>query len=280
MKSAFIIGFCLGLFLLILITQVIAPEKVIIEPISLSQSLTVKGLDTTGFNMSYLSTDVNIELYKETTNILQQVSQSAIPEKESPNITITKLMDNVYKFEVKLKLDKATDVYNLVLISNQKITPSNLVNFGHHDYFLIYQQRFDYNDLIDMGLTIEEIFDENNPYELTLRISGFDKLGYEDGDEVVLDPTLSVAYQLSSVYYWQFEQDSCTCPYSPINWDVNMSQYCWLNFVCDIRNYNLTFYGTGNFTVNNTLYVNNINNLSAGMTMFLTQNATVFIKGI
>ena len=280
MKNTFIIGFCFGLFLLILLTQVIAPEKIINPIMILPTSLTIKALDTTSFNMSYLSTDINIEFYKEATNIFLQPIQSVIPEKENPNITITQQMDNVYKFEMKITLDKVTDIYNLVLTSNQKIIPSILVNSGHHDYFIIYQQKFDYNDLINMGLTIEEVFDENKPYELTLRISGFDKLGYKDGDDVILDPTLSAAYQLNSIYNWQFVKGSCACPFSPSNWDINMADYCWLNTVCDIRDYNISFYGTGNFTVNSTLYINNINNLSVDMTMFLTENATIYLKGV
>ena len=62
--------------------------------------------------------------------------------------------------------------------------------------------------------------------------------------------------------------DSCTCPFSAAAWSVNMADYCWLNSECDITGY-LTFYGIGNFTINSTLYVNEIKNLTANMTVWM-----------
>ena len=71
-------------------------------------------------------------------------------------------------------------------------------------------------------------------------------------------------------------EDTCICPSSPQNWSVNMADYCWLNSVCNISGYDLTFYGIGNFTVNSTLYVNEIKNLSSGMTVWMKPDGVIY----
>ena len=68
----------------------------------------------------------------------------------------------------------------------------------------------------------------------------------------------------------------CTCPSSPQNWNVNMANNCVLNSVCNITGYNLTFYGDGNFTVNNTLYVNELKNISSGMTVWMKPEGIIY----
>ena len=49
-----------------------------------------------------------------------------------------------------------------------------------------------------------------------------------------------------------------------------------INSLCNLTGYNLTFYGSGGFTLNNTLYVNEIKNLSSGMTMWVKPNGVVY----
>ncbi len=67
------------------------------------------------------------------------------------------------------------------------------------------------------------------------------------------------------------------CPSTPQNWNVAMSDYLWVNSLCNITGFNITFSGVGNFTVNSTIYVNQINNLSSNMTVFMTPNATIWM---
>ncbi len=71
-------------------------------------------------------------------------------------------------------------------------------------------------------------------------------------------------------------ENTCACPASPAAWDVNMADNCWLNSVCNITGYDLTLYGSGNFTVNSTLYVNELNNLSDGMTVWMKPDGLIY----
>jgi len=71
-------------------------------------------------------------------------------------------------------------------------------------------------------------------------------------------------------------QSFSTCPSTPQNWNVNMVDNLVINSLCNLTGYNLTFYGSGGFTLNNTLYVNEIKNLSSGMTMWVKPNGVVY----
>ena len=67
------------------------------------------------------------------------------------------------------------------------------------------------------------------------------------------------------------------CPSTPQNWEVSMGDYIWVNELCNLTGFNITFSGVGNFTVNATIYVNEIKNLSSGMTVFMKPNATMWV---
>ncbi|MDP2672040.1 MAG: LamG domain-containing protein, partial [Candidatus Daviesbacteria bacterium] len=73
--------------------------------------------------------------------------------------------------------------------------------------------------------------------------------------------------------------NSCTCPSSAANWAINMADVCLVSSICDITGYNITFSGTGNFTVNNDLTCDNIVGLTEGMTVFVQSEGNISIKG-
>ncbi len=70
------------------------------------------------------------------------------------------------------------------------------------------------------------------------------------------------------------------CPSAPQNWNVVMSDYFIVNSLCNLTGYNITFSGVGNFTVNSTIYVDQINNLSSNMTIWVKPNATMWMGKI
>jgi len=63
--------------------------------------------------------------------------------------------------------------------------------------------------------------------------------------------------------------DTCTCPSINTNWEVDMSDYCVLSTTCDLGTGNLTFTGTGNFTCNSVLNVNNMDQPGANQIMYV-----------
>ena len=70
---------------------------------------------------------------------------------------------------------------------------------------------------------------------------------------------------------------SAGCPSTPQNWNVVMSDDFWVNSLCNLTGYNITFSGAGNFTVNSTIYVNELNNLSSGMTVWMKPDGVMWM---
>ena len=68
-----------------------------------------------------------------------------------------------------------------------------------------------------------------------------------------------------------------SCPSTPQNWNVAMSDYLVVNELCNLTGYNITFSGAGNFTVNSTIYVNELKNLSSGMTVFMKPDGVMWM---
>ena len=67
------------------------------------------------------------------------------------------------------------------------------------------------------------------------------------------------------------------CPPIPQNWEVNMADYLIVNEFCNLTSFNITFYGVGNFTINATILVDNLNNLSSGMEMWMKPDGLVYM---
>lgn len=70
--------------------------------------------------------------------------------------------------------------------------------------------------------------------------------------------------------------ESSTCPSSPRNWKVNMIENLITNSLCNLTGYNLTFSGVGEFTVNNTLYVDGIKSLSSGIPVWVKPDGLIY----
>ena len=76
--------------------------------------------------------------------------------------------------------------------------------------------------------------------------------------------------------YYNFTIAGSCCPATPQNWNYNMGDYCWVNTMCNLTGYNITFSGAGNLTVNSTIYVNEIKNLSSGMTVWMKPDGLIY----
>ena len=69
---------------------------------------------------------------------------------------------------------------------------------------------------------------------------------------------------------------SSGCPATPQNWAVSMSDNLAINSECNLTGYNITFSGTGSFTINSTFYVNEINGFTDGMTIWMKQDGILY----
>ncbi|MBU2634401.1 MAG: LamG domain-containing protein [Nanoarchaeota archaeon] len=69
---------------------------------------------------------------------------------------------------------------------------------------------------------------------------------------------------------------SSGCPATPQNWNINLADNLLINSLCNLTGYNVTFTGTGDFTVNNSFYFNEMNNLSSGMTVWVKPNGILY----
>jgi len=69
----------------------------------------------------------------------------------------------------------------------------------------------------------------------------------------------------------------CDCPGLDTNWVVSMTDLCFINTPCDIGVGNLSFVGTGNFTINTTVNVSNIENVPSASTIWMNAIARFFI---
>jgi len=67
-----------------------------------------------------------------------------------------------------------------------------------------------------------------------------------NGDIAAIDPW---AFAIVSANVSIADVDTCTCAGLNTNWEVNMSDHCIITDACDLGNGNLTFVGSGNFTV-------------------------------
>jgi hypothetical protein len=70
------------------------------------------------------------------------------------------------------------------------------------------------------------------------------------------------------------------CPLTPQNWNVDMSEYFVVNSLCNLTGYNITFSGVGNFTVNSSIYVNELNNLSENMTVWMKSDGIIWMGSL
>ncbi len=75
------------------------------------------------------------------------------------------------------------------------------------------------------------------------------------------------------VINWSEDPYPNFCPSTPQNWDVDMSDNVIVNSACNLTGFNITFTGVGNFTINSTINIDKLNNLSNGMTIFIKSGA-------
>lgn len=70
----------------------------------------------------------------------------------------------------------------------------------------------------------------------------------------------------------------CACP-SGNNWNVNTSLYCNVLTTCNLTGKNITFSGTGNFTVHGTTVVDKLNSFGTDIILYLKSTARLLIGG-
>ena len=149
---------------------------------------------------------------------------------------------------IRIGHDTATEWYNgsidEVMIFNRSLSEQQILAL--------------YNNRTDLIVSDETSIGDNWSVQVTPND------GIEDGASVMSNNLIILT------------EDTCTCPSSLATWTVNMEDNCWLNSVCNISGYDLTFTGVGNFTVNSTLYVNEILNLSSGMTVWMKPNGLIY----
>ncbi len=175
-----------------------------------------------------------------------QVYVNGIAEDNTPPA-----LENIHSTDnrgIRLGTDTATEWYNGtiddVLIFNKSLSAQQILAI--------------YNNRTDLIVSNETSIGENWSVQVT------PNNGTEDGQSVMSNNLIIRT------------EDTCTCPSSPTAWTVNMEDNCWLNSMCNISGYDLTFYSSGNFTINSTLYVNEIKNLSNGMIVWMKPNGMIY----
>lgn len=71
------------------------------------------------------------------------------------------------------------------------------------------------------------------------------------------------------------DENSCTCPGSGENWEIDLSDNCVISDSCDLGTGNITFTGTGNITFDAIITAFSIGELPANQRGFLTSSAEV-----
>ena len=149
---------------------------------------------------------------------------------------------------IRLGTDTATEWYNgsidEVMIFNRSLSAQQILAL--------------YNNRTDLIVSQETSIGENWYVQVTPND------GNVDGTSVMSNNLIILA------------EDTCSCP-SSANWNINMADYCILNSVCNISGYDLTFYGVGNFTMNSTLYIDEMLNLSSNMTIWMKPDGVVYL---
>lgn len=75
-------------------------------------------------------------------------------------------------------------------------------------------------------------------------------------------------------------ESTCNCPSVHTNWIINFADACVIQTSCNIGIGNMTFYGTGNFTINATIVTNkltfNVSNINN--TIYINNNGILYIN--
>ncbi|MFH1585492.1 MAG: LamG domain-containing protein, partial [archaeon] len=132
----------------------------------------------------------------------------------------------------------ASEIYQLYI--------SNLYKFNSSQWYLYMNQSKNATAGLDLGLYTYQTFATNS--------SG--NIGSTEQRTIDISPSI--------------------CPSSKRNWNINLAENYLINSLCNLTGYNVTFTGTGNLTVNNPFYFNEMNNLSSGMTIWIKPNGILY----
>jgi hypothetical protein len=72
--------------------------------------------------------------------------------------------------------------------------------------------------------------------------------------------------------------EPCVCPDSDADWEINMSDNCVIEEVCDIGEGKLSFVGEGNVTINSTVTISDLGNPSSNSTIYVGANAVIKVQ--
>jgi len=70
-------------------------------------------------------------------------------------------------------------------------------------------------------------------------------------------------------------EDTCTCPGSGENWEVDMSDFCVISEACDLGTGNLTFINTGNFTCDAQIDLDNMEYPVTDQTIYIKSGCRI-----
>jgi 6-phosphogluconolactonase (cycloisomerase 2 family) len=90
------------------------------------------------------------------------------------------------------------------------------------------------------------------------------------------DDTVSLLTLLNEVEEEE-PTDTCTCPGSNTDWNVDMSDYCVIETACNIGTGKLIFTNTGNFTIDATVTTAGIDNLYTNQIIYMKSNGLLTI---
>ena len=68
---------------------------------------------------------------------------------------------------------------------------------------------------------------------------------------------------------------SSDCPPIPMDWDVPMNLNLVVDDLCNLTGYNITLFGEGSLTINDVVLVDELNNLSSGMTVWMSSSGEI-----
>jgi len=74
------------------------------------------------------------------------------------------------------------------------------------------------------------------------------------------------------------ETDPCICPGLNNNWEIGLSDNCYIDSDCDLGTGKLSFTGTGTATCGANIYTSSLGDPGSGGTLFIDSTCTIFVS--
>ena len=187
--------------------------------------------------------------------------------------------DSVFQYSLSQAWNTSTASYNGIFsnISTQVTNPIDMFfkQDGTKMYAISSTNDLVYQYSLSFAWNVSSASYDNINFSVTSQVpSPTDIFFKPDGTKMYVT---NVAPDNSVFQYSMAAIDSCSCPANNTNWEINVSHNCVIDFYCDIGFGNLSFVGTGNTTLNSTLYISNFENLSANQRINIGSAARITI---